>query len=194
VSDTSFWTCSWSQPNLWGELPLPVKPGPSLADVLIGSLLCGSDSTFLFVHAIEMEAMMNPKLMWPVGIATLVFCGVFTVRNFTRDPYAELQAEEQQAEAQQAERMRVKYRASDAYRLTFFTIDSDAGQVDPDYYNRSISDDLGDAILAAMLERVKPHGINRSYGPYDEPGDLGTITVRCTIGQRNYHGQGPSGG
>jgi len=106
---------------------------------------------------------MNPKLMLPVGIAVFVIFAVFTVRNFTRDPYAEIQAEERQAKEQQAEQMRVKYRSSDAYLLTFFTLDARAAEIDPEGYHRSISDNLGDAILAEMLERVKPHGINRSY-------------------------------
>jgi hypothetical protein len=143
-----------------------------------------------------MEGTMNPRLMVPFGIAAFVFCGVFTVRNFTRDPYAEIQAEERQAEERQAERMRAKYASSDAYLLTFFTIDARSIEMNPEGYHRSISDMLGDVILAEMLKQVKPHGINRSYNSYDEEGRLGTITVRCIIHNRGYHGpeSGPNAG
>jgi hypothetical protein len=144
---------------------------------------------------VEMEEPMSPRLMVPAVVVALIFFGVFTVRNFTRDPYAAIQAEEQRAAERTAERMRAKYGPSDAYLLTFFSADAVTAQFDPESgFHRSIPDNLGDAILAEMLKRVEPSGINRSYNSYSEQGERGTITVQCVIHYRSYSGRGAGAG
>ncbi len=132
---------------------------------------------------------LNPKILFAIAAVGIVI--LLNIISFSgKDPYEKIDSAPDTPQVEAA-----RYVSEDAYLLIIYSMDSSTAEIDPEaMYHNWIDRDLGEAIWNELQETLSPLGVNRSYGEFNEQGNLGTIEFDCIITEQSFgDGQGRSG-